>query len=115
ISAAAAIASGRVGLGPDPERLAERLAVLTGVRRAFALNAGRTAIWLALVAMRSLARTRDRVILPAYICPGVTHAVERAGLTWTIADVADDLNIDPAAVRELLDERALAVIVPHMY
>src|SRR5262245_28941956 len=91
MGAAGAIATGRVRSGPEPERLAARLAAIGRVRVALPVNAGRTAIWLALVAMRRLVPGRSRVIVPAYICPGVTHAVERAGLTWTIADVGDDL------------------------
>src|SRR5262249_9755038 len=115
MSAVAAIVSGRVRSGPEPARIAARLGALTGAHNTFALNAGRTAIWLALLAMRKLAPARRQVIVPAYICPGVTHAVERAGLSWTIADVGDDLNLDPAALRKTLDDRTLAVIVPHMY
>ena len=114
-SAVAAIVTGRASAGPAPTRLAERLGALIKAHGAYALNAGRTAIWLALVAMRKLAPARKHVVVPAYICPGVTHAVERAGLEWTVADVGDDLNVEPAAVRNALDDRTLAVIVPHMY
>src|SRR5262245_6824548 len=78
--AGVAIATGRVASGPEPERIAARLAAVTGVHRAWAVNAGRTAIWLALLAMHKLNPARHRVVVPAYICPGVTHAVERAGL-----------------------------------
>jgi dTDP-4-amino-4,6-dideoxygalactose transaminase len=115
MSAAAAIATGRISSGPCPERIAAQLGALTGVHSAWPVNAGRTAIWLALLAMRKLAPAKNRVIVPAYLCPGVTDAVERAGLSWTLADIGDDLNADPAAIRAVLDDRTLAVIVPHMY
>jgi dTDP-4-amino-4,6-dideoxygalactose transaminase len=56
------------------------------------------------------------VILPAYTCPTVGRAVQAAGLQGLCADISlGDFAIAPDAVEQLLDDKVLAVIAPHMF
>lgn len=87
-----------------------------GAHQAFAVSSGRVALWLALMALKKLFPERTRVILPAYTCPTVGRAVQRAGLGGVCVDIGeDDFNIDVEQVAEALDEKCLAVIAPHMF
>lgn len=115
LRASRAVITGRIAAGPEPQRLASQLRQLVRAFGVYPVNAGRTAIFLALRVMREVAPSRNRVIVPAYICPGVTSAVQRADLVCVPAAIGGDLNIDPRAVESLLDDKTLAVIVPHMY
>lgn len=98
------------------QRLEEALAAFHGAEMAFGLSSGRAALWLALRALRRLGPERDRVIMPGYTCPTVGRSVMEAGLLGLCADISPGtLNLDPAPVAALIDERVLAVVAPHMF
>lgn len=98
------------------ERLEDAIAAFQGAEAAFGLSSGRAALWLALRVLQGLRPERDRVIVPGYTCPTVGRAVLAAGLRGLCADIAPDtLNLDPAEVAALVDERVLAVVAPHMF
>lgn len=98
------------------ERLEDAIAAFQGAEAAFGLSSGRAALWLALRVLHGLRPERDRVIVPGYTCPTVGRAVMAAGLRGLCADISPDtLNLDPAEVAALVDERVLAVVAPHMF
>jgi perosamine synthetase len=98
------------------QRLEEALAAFHGAEMAFGLSSGRAALWLALRVLRRLRPERDRVIIPGYTCPTVGRSVMGAGLRGLCADISPGtLNLDPAQVAALIDERVLAVVAPHMF
>jgi perosamine synthetase len=103
--------------GPEaPEELAEACRARHEALAAFSISTGRSALWLALKALKKLRPERNRVILPAYTCPTVGRAIQAAELQGLCADVSlDDFTIAPAAVERLLDETVLAVVAPHMF
>ncbi len=114
-SAFFSLTRGEVADGAHISRLAERLSELHAPSIAYPINFGHSAILIALRAFASRMPERDEVIVPAYICPSVINTVRRAGFKVRFADIGNDLNIDPASVAVTLNERTLAVIVPHMY
>jgi dTDP-4-amino-4,6-dideoxygalactose transaminase len=58
----------------------------------------------------------DNVIVPALTWSGTATAVLDRGLVPRISDVdADTLCMDPASVRELVDERTFAIVAVHLY
>ena len=114
-SALAAILSGRVQTGAAVKRLRDRIGDVLDCEHVYLVNAGRTAIRIALQVFQQRAPERNCVIIPAYICPAVIEAVKACGLTPISVDIDDDLNIRTELVAEAIDRRTLAVIAAHMY
>lgn len=114
-AAAGCLLTGRANTGPAPQRLALAFAALYAPSTAYPVNYGHTAIGLALTLFKKLQPTRNQVLVPAYICPSVVGAVEKAGLVPVPVRVGADLNLLPEAVREALGQSTLAVIAPHMF
>lgn len=106
---------GEVSDGEHIKKLTERLSKLYAPGVAYPLNFGRSAIRIALKVFGTRRPGCDEVIIPAYICPSVIDTVRDAGFKVRFADIGDDLNIDPSSVATLLNDKTLAVIVPHMY
>ncbi len=102
--------------GPQLELLRQRFAARFPHADVFPVNAGRTALKIALRAMLANAEgSRCQVIVPDYICPSVVDAVREIGLQPVGVPVAQDLNIDAAALAKLVRSSTLAVVVAHMY
>ena len=101
--------------GSAIDQLRARMRSIFGDRPLLFTNCGRHAIELALRVFAEERIGRTEVIVPAYICPCVVEAIERADLTPVAADIGDDLNIDPHEVEAYITDRTLAVIVAHMY
>lgn len=98
------------------QRLEDAIAAYHGAEAAFGLSSGRAALWLALRVLHQLCPERDRVVVPGYTCPTVGRSVMAAGLRGLCADIGPDtLNLDPADVAAVIDERVLAVVAPHMF
>jgi len=98
------------------ERLEDALADYHDATAAFGVSSGRTALWLALRALHGVRPDRDVVIVPSYTCPTVGRAVVEAGLRGRCADVSlQTLTLDPNRVGEVIDDRVLAVVAPHMF
>lgn len=96
------------------ETLEARAAEIVGAP-AFALNAARVGLQLALSVFAEERRAR-RVLVPAYICPAVAQAVRAAGLVPHFVKVGPDLNLDPAALSTALGAKdVLAVVAARMY
>lgn len=115
-AAVGAIVSGSVKRGSSVAKLSRMLdSTLEEKTFILLLNSARVGIRLALEAFRSEYPNRYRVLVPAYICPAVLEAVNRAGLEPVMVDVGSDLNIRCDLVEKQLDESTLAVVVAHMY
>lgn len=78
-------------------------------------SSGTAALIVALDACRRTS-PRRKVIIPAYTCPSVLAAVEQAGLTAVLCDLAPGrLALDREQLSSLLDEDTLAVVYVHLF
>jgi dTDP-4-amino-4,6-dideoxygalactose transaminase len=86
-----------------------------GVRRAFLVGSGTSALYVILKALRTLS-TRNEVVLPAYMVPTVTLAIARAGLVARLCDIdRATLNMDPGRLDESVNRKTLAVVPAHLF
>lgn len=115
VAMARCLLTGRVGQGPDIDRLSRRLHAMYTPSTVFLLNYAHHGIGMALSWFRHRRPDCDEVIVPAYICPSVPQTVRAAGLKVRCVAVGDDLNLTVEGVREALGPTTLAVIAPHMY
>jgi dTDP-4-amino-4,6-dideoxygalactose transaminase len=105
--------SGWLTTGPKAAELEERSAGLLDAEHVLAVASGTAALHLALVALG--VGEGDEVIVPPITWPATANVVVHAGATPVFADVReDDLNIDPARVAELVNERTKAIIPVHL-
>jgi len=79
-----------------------------------ATSSGRTALSLALRALKRSNPDRDQVIIPSYSCAGLLTPIIQNALIPVYADVGQDLNTTEAAVTPLLSSRTLAIVVVHL-
>ena len=100
----------RPGL-PGLERAAARLLDVEALQLTCS---GTAALLIALVTLRGLSRRR-KVIVPAYTCPLVAHAVAAAGLELVVCDVVPGTPaLCPRRLAALLDAGTLAVVPTHL-
>ena len=86
-----------------------------GVRRAFLVGSGTSALYVILKALRTLS-TRNEVVLPAYMVPTLTLAIARAGLVTRLCDIdRATLNMDPGRLDESVNRKTLAVVPAHLF
>jgi len=86
-----------------------------GVRRAFLVGSGTSALYVILKALRTLS-ARNEVVLPAYMVPTLTLAIARAGLVTRLCDIdRATLNMDPGRLGESLNRNTLAVVPAHLF
>jgi len=103
-----------VAQGPCVRRFEEELARRMGGVGAVATNSGTTALHLILAAMGI--GPGDEVILPAYVCAAVMHAVRYVGATPVLADIEPDgYNLCPRSVERRITRRTRAIVVAHMF
>lgn len=82
----------------------------------FAVSSGKSALTLALMALKDSAPNRTEVIIPAYTCPTVALSVVRAGLKVKLCDISiDTLNIDISLLNQVVDENTLCIIAVHAF
>lgn len=113
LSAIRSILTGRVRSGPDLAKLQQAFTALYEPSTALPVNAGRTALRLALGACAARRPERRRVLLPDYLCPSAVDVVRELGLDPCPVAVGADLNLDPD--RLTFDADVLAVVAAHMY
>ncbi len=78
------------------------------------VSSGTAAIHLALRALG--AGPGDDVVIPAYVCSSLLHAVALTGASPVIADSGDDLHhCDAATIKRVLTARTRAVVFPHLF
>lgn len=105
--------TGAISAGPNVVRLEAELAAQYTPSIPLTLNAGRTALRIALTAFSMRHPERRQVLLPAYLCPSVIDTVRSMGLEPIPVPVGADLNIDPDRLN--IDGNVLAVLAAHMY
>jgi dTDP-4-amino-4,6-dideoxygalactose transaminase len=103
------IRSGWLTSGPRAAELERRAAEALGVEHVVAVASGTAALHLSLVALG--VGPGDEVITTPITWPATANVIVHTGATPVFADVRDDdLNIDPACVRELVTERTKAIM-----
>lgn len=107
----AVLQHGRIVLGPEVQELERRAAARCGRRYAVGVSSGSTALLLGLKSVGI--GPGDEVITTALSWIATANAIAVAGATPVFADIGDDLNIDPASVRELLTPRTKAIVPVH--
>jgi dTDP-4-amino-4,6-dideoxygalactose transaminase len=114
------IRSGRLSrYGPDDEtfpakvrHLEEAVAGRAGVSYALAVNAGTSALYLALTGLG--VGPGDEVIVPGFTYVATISSVVYARATPVLAEVDDTLNLDPVDVEARITPRTRAIIAVHM-
>jgi dTDP-4-amino-4,6-dideoxygalactose transaminase len=105
--------SGWLTTGPRAAELERRAGAILEAEHVVAVASGTAAMHLALLAMG--VGPGDEVITSPITWPATANVIVHTGATPVFADVReDDLNIDPARVRELVGERTKALLPVHL-
>ncbi len=97
------------------ERLLRTLESRLAVPYVYAVNTGRTALWVALRALHRLRPERNVVAIPAYTCFSVPAAVARAGLRMQPVDIQPEtLDFDYAHLESLPEKNLLCVVAGNL-
>lgn len=107
------MASGHLSQGPVVAAFEHAVAERLGRRGGVATSSGTAALAVALTALG--VRAGDEVIVPAYACSALGDAVRFAGASVVLADVGEDLALDPRAASRRLSSRSRAVVVVHPF
>jgi perosamine synthetase len=103
----------RIESGNDVVEVERELAAQLGARHAVLMPQARVGIFLVL---RSLTRTKKKVILSPYTIHDVINMVICAGATPVFADIdRKTCNIDTREVEQLIDSDTAAVMVTHLH
>jgi dTDP-4-amino-4,6-dideoxygalactose transaminase len=106
--------SGWLTTGPRTAELEARMREFLEAKHVLAVSSGTAALHLSLVALG--VRPGDEVITSSITWPATANVIVHCGATPVFADVRDDtLNIDPARVAELVNERTKAILPVDLY
>jgi dTDP-4-amino-4,6-dideoxygalactose transaminase len=106
--------SGWLTTGPRTAELEARMRDFLEARHVLAVSSGTAALHLSLVALG--VGPGDEVITSSITWPATANVIVHCGATPVFADVLDDtLNIDPARVAELVNERTKAILPVDLY
>jgi dTDP-4-amino-4,6-dideoxygalactose transaminase len=106
--------SGWLTTGPRTAELEARMRDYLEAKHVLAVTSGTAALHLSLVALGI--GPGDEVITTSLTWPATANVVVHAGATPVFADIREDtLNIDPAHVRELVNERTKAIVPVDLY
>ncbi|MFQ5493863.1 MAG: DegT/DnrJ/EryC1/StrS family aminotransferase [Phycisphaerae bacterium] len=103
---------GRFILGPEVEQLEAAWARRCGTRHAVSVGSGTDALFLVLKALGI--GDGDEVITAPNSFVASASAVVHAGARPCFADVGDDFNLNPDAVRRCITDRTRAIIPVHL-
>ncbi len=99
----------------DAAAFEERFARYVGVKRAFLVGSGTSALYVILRALRTLSG-KTEVVMPAYMVPTLTLAIARAGLTTRLCEIDPaTLNMDTRKLADSISEKTLAVMPAHLF
>ncbi|MEW6319642.1 MAG: DegT/DnrJ/EryC1/StrS family aminotransferase [Acidobacteriota bacterium] len=102
---------GRIVMGPEVDTFERRFAEYCGRRHAVGVGSGSDAVLLALLAAGI--GPGDEVVTTSLSWIATANAIALSGATPVFADIADDLNIDPASVERLIGPRTKAILPVH--
>jgi dTDP-4-amino-4,6-dideoxygalactose transaminase len=106
--------SGHISQGDYVKRFEDELSKFIGAKGGVATNSGTSALHLAMLALDI--GKGDEVIIPGYVCTALLNVINYIGATPIIVDIeADSFNIDVKKVKESLNKRTKAIIVPHLF
>src|SRR5207253_349472 len=106
--------SGWLTTGPRTAELEARMREFLEAKHVLAVSSGTAALHLSLVALG--VGPGDEVITSSITWPATANVIVHCGATPVFADVRDDtLNIDPARVAELVNERTKAILPVDLY
>jgi dTDP-4-amino-4,6-dideoxygalactose transaminase len=106
--------SGWLTTGPRTAELERRMREYLDAEHVLAVSSCTAALHLSLVALG--VGSGDEVITTPITWPATANVIVHTGATPVFADVrADTLNIDPAHVRELVNERTKAIVPVDLY
>ena len=108
----AVMESGQVSCGPHVAELEELWAGEAEAESAAMVSSGIAALRLAIMACTA---PGAEVIIPAYACTALICAVTTAGRCVALADIKDDLTLDPDSVGDMLSESTGAIITVHTF
>jgi len=95
--------------------LEEELEEYFGVRHAYLVSSGKTALYLILEALKALSPRRE-VVIPAYTCFSVPSAITRAGLGIRLCDVdPETFDFDHDLLARTVDSNTLCVVPTHLF
>jgi perosamine synthetase len=110
----AVLQSGNLVQGEHVARFEDEFAAMLGVEHAVAVNSGTAALHLALLSLG--VGPGDEVLIPAYVCSAVLHAVQLAGATAVLVDVdPGGVNISALDAQRRMTARTKAIVVAHMF
>ncbi|MBN2600715.1 MAG: DegT/DnrJ/EryC1/StrS family aminotransferase [Candidatus Marinimicrobia bacterium] len=108
------IDSGHIAQGKRVAELEFALAEFIEKKFGIAVSSGTSALTLALKALKVL--PGDEVIIPAYTCTALWHAVKAVDAIPVFADIELKYwNLDPGDVKRKMTTKTKAVIFPHMF
>lgn len=108
------VLSGNAVDGACVQKFEDELKGYLGSKRVFSFNAGRTALYVALQALRL--KSGNEVIVPAYTCAIVFEIVLRLGLKPVFVDVdRETYNINPEKIPDAITPATKAVIPVHLF
>jgi len=106
--------SGWLTTGPRTAELEARMRDFLEAKHVLAVASGTAALHLSLIALG--VGPGDEVITTPITWPATANVIVHAGATPVFADIRDDtLNIDPARVGELVNERTKAIVPVDLY
>jgi len=109
---ASALASGWTTTGPRTAEFEKAFREYTGAPHALAVNSGSAALHLALAAL-GIGPGDEVITTPLTFCATV-NAILLTGATPILADVGNDLNISPDAIRRVITSRTRAILPVHL-
>jgi hypothetical protein len=99
---------------PAERRLQEKLSELIPLKHFIITGFARNGLFLLIKALRW--DSSAEIIVPAYTCSIIKHAVEEAGVTPVPVDAEDEgINIDPEKIIKAITPRTKAIYVVHTY
>jgi len=103
--------SGWLTTGPKTNQFEKEFSAYVRAPHALAVNSCTSALHLALAAL-GIQRGDEVITTPLTFCATV-NAILHVGATPVLADVGDDLNIDPASIEARINARTRAIIPVH--
>jgi len=107
------LSSGQLAADREVRGFEEEVAQFLGLPGGVATSSGTAALHVALAGLG--VGPGHEVLVPAYVCTAVLHAVRATGARPVPVDVCPDGNLDPQAARARMTPRTRAVVVAHAF